>query len=110
MGSAGSASYSSCRYLDLVNNARGVAAAGNGSLEGVSPFDSSASEYNRFAANSARAFPYDGTLSDTYPYPVVGELGGQSVVDGSATALTKHLVAHYGDWPMVETLVVNVRG
>ncbi len=59
------------------------------------------------------AIPYDATLASKYggkySFKTVVELSSNasSLIGSSGSTLTKHLTAHYGDWPAIVTLVVN---
>ena len=59
------------------------------------------------------AVPYDASLASKYggkyPFKGVNELTGGAayIASASGNVLTKHLTAHYGDWPAIVTQVVN---
>lgn len=100
-----------CLYYESVNPSEDggyLPALGSGASEDVEALDASAQAYESFVgaqADWARAWPYDDALSRhygvLYPLKTVGQLGW----NGDAGFAE----VHYGDWPMPETLAVNVR-
>ena len=81
----------------------------NGSTLSTSAYD------DLVAGGSAAAFPYDSTLTSKYngkyQFKAISDFSGATAALGlsteSAMKLTKHLSAHYGDWPAIVTWVVN---
>ena len=64
----------------------------------------STADYNSFFNGTGPAQPYDAKLlasyAGKYPMPCVKDMG--------ASLTNQYVSTHYGDWPMPETLVVNV--
>ena len=69
--------------------------------------DSDLTNYRTNAeGTNAAAYPYDGTLkthynNTDYPFKTIANLVG------SGTGLAAHSSVHYGDWPSLETFVIN---
>lgn len=104
IGANAGALLTGCNYLEIVNE--GVGAVGSGA-GGAAAADDNVAAYAAFATANGQAYPYDATLMSqyqgSYPYPTAASLAGVAE-SGAAPA---HVKAHYGDWPMIETLVVN---
>ncbi len=102
-----SASLQDCRYLKTANEDLPVVGSGSGTATAA---DADLESYAAFFGGSHTAYPYDSVVMSRYrggyPYPVVSVLADEQ----TAASLPAHAQAHYGDWPTVETLVVNVRG
>ena len=101
IGTLSGTSVSGSAYLDVSSYASPtgaeMAVIGSGTVPSASDLtamDSSVATFNTWAPQTGSAVPYDGTLRGTY--------GGKydfRPISASAT--------HYGDWPAVETLVIN---
>ena len=119
----GSASYSNNRYLETVvyDYDNQIKEAGGRDVSGIKPMDPDTgdiklanwnSEYADFIdyynSNASDAEPYDDTLEDyynqKYPFKTIAGNDGYKIYTGSLPDMMKK---HYGDWPMVETIVIN---
>lgn len=82
------------QYYSIVNSTLDTIGS-DGNNKTVTAFDESVTSFNAFATGGT-ALPYDATLkknyNDKYPFKTANELFGKN---------------HYGDWPAMETLVVN---
>ena len=104
------------RYLESTNdledmNAIGIPTVATDTLPADSvtgPADANTATYVAFSGNSSTAYPYDDSLiewyNDTYPYKTIAELASLS---SSVTDKLVHLKMHYGDWPSIETFIIN---
>ena len=112
-----------CYYYEIVNetvDANGVfngylAAVGDGSGDNLEALDANLTNYLKIASTAkSKAFPYDPLLKTQfldssqgccyYPMKTVYELQPST----PATSSTERFVdVHYGDWPVLETLVIN---
>ena len=90
------------QYISMLNDASGMNPIGKDS---ASAADADLDSYRAFAPSTAGAFPYDSWLKThynvKYPFKTISLLGG------SAIPSLPHLTQHYGDWPALETFVIN---
>lgn len=120
-GSASGAVFSNASYFSMVNTI--VSTDGTGSrtetllppvtgqdtMAGVTPFDVNVTEYNKIARNSGGAAPYDETIlkgnyNGKYAFSTINDL------TSGTDPLPDWLNRHYGDWPSMETMIVNTPG
>ena len=107
IGSASGVTFAGDTYYSIVNP--GVPAVGGSeSTEGITAFDENMDTYRTYIEGHAEptATPYDTTLTtrynNKYPFKTVAELN-------PAAATYSIAGTHVGDWPAMETLVVNAR-
>ena len=107
IGSASGMTFAGDTYYSIVNP--GVPAVGGSeSIEGITAFDENMDTYRTYIEGHAEptATPYDTTLTtrynNKYPFKTVAELN-------PAAATYSIAGTHVGDWPAMETLVVNAR-
>ena len=93
-------------YYSIVNP--GVLAVGTGSAENITAFDEDIDTYKTYIKDheSPTATPYDSTLTtrynNVYPFKTVAELNPEAKTVSIANS-------HVGDWPSMETMVVNTK-
>ena len=80
------------------------AETGAAGMTGTTDVTKSTNTYTNFLSGTSQARPYDIPLLKTsyggmYPMPSIADMG-VSLTD-------QYVSAHYGDWPMPETLVIN---
>lgn len=102
------------KYFSLVNMydstgaAREVATIGSDpNNTAVAAFDTSTNDYNAYVNGTATAIPYDTYLKQKsngkYPFKGIKDLaaGTEGLPDGD--------IDHVGDWPMLETMLLNTK-
>ena len=122
-------------YFEIVNQDHLVngevmsdAVEGNAIVSNANMGDSNKDNYSSFVNGAMPAFTHDGTIAvyyhGAYPFKNILELAGiDSLADSSLTqnqgesdddfqarrinSVPDHLRNHYGDWPSLETFVVN---
>lgn len=109
LGSAGTVTSTGNTYYSIVNP--DVPAVGGGTEVGnVTAFDENTDTYKAYIAGHASpaATPYDATLAtrynNVYPFKSVKELK-----PAAPTPTLNITSTHVGDWPAMETIVVNVK-
>ena len=95
------------QFTDTDGKVTGPVAVGSGNGAGVAAADTDVTTYNRIAGATSKATTYNAKLPDVYPYKTIAELDPNAA---SATEDKKNLlVMHYGDWPDIETWIVNTK-
>ena len=109
LGSAGTVTSTNNTYYSIVNPE--VPAVGGGTEVGnVTAFDADTNAYKAYITGHASpaATPYDATLAtrynNVYPFKSVKELNPEA-----PTSTLNITSTHVGDWPAMDTFVVNVR-
>ncbi|MBR3226232.1 MAG: prepilin-type N-terminal cleavage/methylation domain-containing protein [Atopobiaceae bacterium] len=114
VGTAGSATFSSDLFLDIVNanedGANTVQALSTGTSTGITAADSDLAGYRALSSGTLAASPYDSTLvrnyNGTYPFKTVSQLAGMA----ASTDDVNQCYRQYGDWPSYETMPINRQG
>ena len=91
-------------FIDQYKTDPTGAETGAAGMTGAADVTKSTADYNSFFEGDDPAQPYDAKLlasyAGKYPMPCVKDMG--------ASLTNQYVSTHYGDWPMPETLVVNV--
>ncbi|MBR4545552.1 MAG: type II secretion system protein [Oscillibacter sp.] len=96
------------RYLSIINaGLPNVGFCEDGSPANVKAFDTLLTDYVPYAPCTSGAVPYDPTLTQYYGGKYLFQTISQLNKSGTYTA--EWMTKHYGDWPMPEKQVINVK-
>ena len=104
-GKATNTSFDNARYLSIINGK--LFNVGNMKHPNVSAFDDSLEHYRDYTPCTSGAVPYDPTLTQYYGGKYLFQTIRQ--LNGGGTYTAEWMTKHYGDWPMPETQVINVK-